>query len=58
MPSAMLEQEAQTFGFRDRVFPSSEMGSPQHLQIRGFMSPSEANSEGLNQLRRRSLGKP
>ena len=38
MPSAMLEQEAQTFGLRDREFPFSGMGSPQQTQIREFTS--------------------
>ena len=37
MPSAMLEQEAQMFGLRERGFPNSGIGSPQHLQIRAFM---------------------
>ena len=34
IPSDMLEQEAQMFGFRERVLPFSAIGSPQHLQIR------------------------
>jgi hypothetical protein len=37
MPSAMLEQEAQTFGFRDRAFPVSGITSPQQTQILDFM---------------------
>jgi len=37
MPSAILEQEAQIFGLRDRAFPFSGIGSPQHMQIREFI---------------------
>jgi hypothetical protein len=37
MPSAMLEQEAQMFGLRDKAFPVSGIRSPQHRQIRKFM---------------------
>ena len=37
MPSAMLEQEAQIFGLRERVFPSTDIRSPQQTQIREFM---------------------
>jgi hypothetical protein len=48
MPSAMLEQEAQMFGLRDRVFPFSGIGSPQHLQIWEFIRLCEANSRCLN----------
>ena len=42
MPSARLEQEAQTLGFRDSAFPPSGIGSPQHMQMSGliFCSPS------------------
>jgi hypothetical protein len=47
MPSAMLEQEAQMFGLRDRAFPSSGIGSPQHLQIWEFMCSCEANHQRL-----------
>ncbi len=36
MPSTMLEQEAQMLGLRDMAF-SADMGSPQQMQIRGFM---------------------
>ena len=42
MPSARLEQEAQTFGLRDRGFPCSGIGSPQHRQIREFMGTCQA----------------
>jgi hypothetical protein len=45
MPSAMLEQEAQMFGFRERVFPFSGIGSPQHRQIREFMRCCRAKPE-------------
>jgi hypothetical protein len=38
MPSAKLEHEAQTFGLRDSVFASADIGSPQQMQMRGFMS--------------------
>jgi len=38
MPSAMLEQEAQTLGLRDKAFPRADIGSPQHRQIREFIS--------------------
>ncbi len=37
MPSSMLEQEAQTLGLRERAFPLSDIGSPQQMQIFGFM---------------------
>jgi hypothetical protein len=37
IPSAMLEQEAQTFGFRERAFPLSAIGSPQQMQMRGLI---------------------
>ena len=47
MPSAMLEQEAQMFGLRERAFPFSGIGSPQHLQIREFIRSCEANSQRL-----------
>ena len=40
MPSAMLEQEAHTLGLRERALLLSAIGSPQHLQIRQFMSVS------------------
>jgi hypothetical protein len=33
----MLEQEEHTFGLRERAFPSSDMGSPQQMQTRGFI---------------------
>ena len=36
-PSAMLEQEAQTLGLRERVFPDCGIRSPQHLHIRMFI---------------------
>jgi hypothetical protein len=37
IPSAMLEQEAHMFGLRDRAFPWSGIGSPQHRQMREFI---------------------
>jgi hypothetical protein len=43
MPSAMLEQQAQTFGLRDLAFSSSDIGSPQHLQIQEFIRSCEVN---------------
>src|SRR5207249_4570698 len=39
-PSAMLEQEAHTFGFRERALPCGDIGSPQQRQIRGFILSS------------------
>jgi hypothetical protein len=48
MPSAMLEQEAQMFGLRERAFPVSGIDSPQHLQTREFMSACEESSQGLD----------
>jgi hypothetical protein len=33
----MLEHEEQILGFRESAFPFSGIGSPQHLQIRGFI---------------------
>jgi hypothetical protein len=48
MPSAMLEQEAQMFGLRDRAFPFSDIGSPQHRQMREFMCLGKAQPQRLN----------
>lgn len=48
MPSAMLEQEAQMFGLRERAFPISGIGSPQHMQMREFMSACEGSGQGLD----------
>ncbi len=48
MPSAMLEQEAQMFGLRERAFPVSGIGSPQHMQMREFMRSCERSSQGLD----------
>src|ERR1044071_837418 len=39
IPSAMLEQEAQMFGLRDKVLTSMENRSPQQTQIREVISP-------------------
>jgi hypothetical protein len=36
IPSKRLEQEAQMFGFRERAFPPSDIGSQQQMQIIGF----------------------
>src|SRR5262249_20358901 len=33
------EQEAQILGFRESAFPRSIIGSPQQMQIRGFIRP-------------------
>lgn len=52
MPSAMLEQEAQMFGLRERAFPFSGMGSPQHRQIREFMGSETVKPSSLNRLPR------
>lgn len=35
-PSAMLEQDAQTFGLRDKWLPWVNMGSPQQMQMREY----------------------
>jgi hypothetical protein len=48
MPSALLEQEAQMFGLRDKAFPASGIGSPQHLQITEFIRPCKASTRVLN----------
>jgi hypothetical protein len=37
IPSARLEQEEQIFGFLERALPGSIMGSPQQMQILGFI---------------------
>lgn len=37
-PSTILEQEAQIFGFRERLFPSADIGSPQQTQTRNLMA--------------------
>ena len=47
MPSAMLEQEAQIFGLRERALPFSVMGSPQHRQMEEFMGSWFAESQRL-----------
>ena len=46
MPSAMLDQEAQRFGLRDRAFPVSGIRSPQQMQIREFMIVPETACAG------------
>jgi hypothetical protein len=33
----MLEQEAHIFGFRDNELPLFPIGSPQQMQMRGFI---------------------
>jgi hypothetical protein len=38
IPSDMLEQDAQMFGFRDKAFPPLGIGSQQHMQIVSFNS--------------------
>jgi hypothetical protein len=48
MPSAMLEQEAQMLGLRERAFPFSGIGSPQHRQMREFMCLGKAKPQRLN----------
>src|SRR5579859_405196 len=50
MPSAMLEQDAQTLGLRDKPWSFSGMGSPQQMQIFGFMDifPPLANAAQKN----------
>jgi hypothetical protein len=48
MPSAMLEQEAQMFGLRERTFPFSGIGSLQHRQMREFMGSCKAKPQRLN----------
>src|SRR6266699_2428155 len=37
IPSEMLEQEAQTFGFEESELALSAKGSPQQIQIRGVI---------------------
>jgi len=51
MPSAMLEQEAQMFGLRDKAFPVSGIGSPQHRQIRKFIGREEENNSQADGLK-------
>jgi hypothetical protein len=48
----MLEQEAQMFGFRDKAFPASDMGSPQQMQIRGFITLNVAAPNCANGARK------
>ena len=38
IPSAILEQEAHRLGLGESMLTFSAIGSPQHLQIRGFMA--------------------
>lgn len=56
IPSIKLEQEAQTFGLRERTFPCSGIGSPQHLQIREVISIPEPLPQQLTYMAQ-SLGK-
>jgi hypothetical protein len=37
MPSARLEQEAHILGFREKELPPNDIGSPQQMQILGFI---------------------
>jgi hypothetical protein len=37
IPSSMLEQDAQMFGFLENSFAPGTIGSPQQMQIRGFI---------------------
>jgi hypothetical protein len=37
IPSAMLEQEGHTLGLRESSLPCRAIGSPQQIQIRGFI---------------------
>jgi hypothetical protein len=37
-PSTILEQEAQTLGFREWLLPSAGIGSPQQTQTQNFIS--------------------
>jgi len=37
IPSAKLEQDAHMFGFRESTLPGSTMGSPQQMQMLGFI---------------------
>jgi hypothetical protein len=57
MPSAMLEQEAQTFGLRERAFPFSGIGSPQHRQMRRFMRLGKAKPQRVHQMPGRLAGR-
>ena len=42
IPSERLEQEAQTFGFRESVLALSAKGSPQQMQIRGLILSADS----------------
>jgi hypothetical protein len=39
IPSAILEHEEHMFGFLEKAFPVSDIGSPQQIQIRGLIFP-------------------
>jgi hypothetical protein len=58
MPSAMLEQEAQIFGLRDKALPDSGIGSPQQRQIKEFIRLCEASTQSLNRLQGNSPDGP
>jgi hypothetical protein len=45
IPSARLEQDAHKFGLRESVAGCSGMGSPQQIQIRGFILLNKASKE-------------
>jgi hypothetical protein len=51
MPSAMLEQEAQIFGFRDSALPPFGIGSQQHMQIVSFKVANILQSISLIQVK-------
>jgi hypothetical protein len=45
IPSSMLEQEAQIFGFLESTFHPAAIASPQQIQIRGIIPHSLSLSQ-------------
>ena len=46
IPSARLEQEEHRFGFRERPWALSTIGSPQQIQTRGLMGRFAKQNDG------------
>jgi hypothetical protein len=51
IPSIMLEQEAQTFGFRERALPPRGIGSQQQMQIAMFKRNDILPPKTFNQVK-------
>src|SRR5438105_6565777 len=56
MVSITLEHEAQMFGFGECFSPLAVIGSPQQMQMRGFIGSDEEVGEGANKKHSARLG--